>query len=206
MIKLKRRSSCLGVFFLAAILFFSITPAAQSQFLDIDAVLEDAKAYAEAKNVDSIVDLAAANPNLAVEIAQIAVEALPAMATDIACRIAAAARDLAIDVAVSIAGKFPENAVDIAACVADVLPPEYAPAIAAGIANAVPHEYAPDIAAAVSSTVPDWAGEITGRVIEVAPEYAERIEAAVSDAIAFEEEVAEDRVPPPAPPAAPYGQ
>lgn len=204
--KFKPQPSFFGACFLVAIMCLVVTPASESQLMTIDPALVEAKEYAKAEDVESIVVLAASNPDLAVEISQIAVEINPGMAIDIACRLADVIPNLAIDVAVSIVEKMPENAMDIASCIAGALPPENAPSVAAAIANAIPHDYAADIAGAVAGAVPDWAGETTIRVVEVAPEYEENIKERVADAIAFEEEVTEDRVPPLAPPAPPYGQ
>ena len=198
------RANRLGIFFLLATLFMVVTSVPEAQVLDND-VVNDTKEYAKAGDVDSIATFVASNPALAVEIAKVAVKANPGMAIDIACRIAGVVPDKAVEIAGNTAKALPASSIGIACCIAEAVP-QFAAEIAAKVADVVPHKYAADIAGGVAEAVPDRAKEIAAKVIEVAPEYEETIKERVADAIAPEEGVAKDHVPPLASPPPPYGQ
>lgn len=89
---------------------------------DCAAAEQAAAEFAEAGNLDAIVDLVLANPQCAAQIAAAAAAAAPEQAAAIAAAVAEVVPAAAADIAAAVAAAVPEAAADIIAAVAAVVP------------------------------------------------------------------------------------
>jgi hypothetical protein len=125
------------------ILLAIITSAGLSYALD-DAMKSQVQALAQSGDINGLVALAQANPDLAAEIAAIAAAANQELATQITVAIATALPDMAPQITASVAAALPDMAVQITTAVVNALPDKQNDIVAAVI-NVVPDPVKEDI-------------------------------------------------------------